>query len=48
MGYIQILEQPGGTGNLSDAEESPEELEKAYQLLKNAVTEYAPQFFHGL
>lgn len=45
MGYIQILEQPGGTGNSSDAEESPEELEKAYQLLKNAVTEYAPQFF---
>ena len=45
MGYIQILEQPGGTEGSSDTEESPKELEKSYQLLKNAVTEYVPQFF---
>lgn len=45
MGYIQILEQPSGTGSSSDTEGSPEELEKSYQLLKNAVTEYVPQFF---
>ena len=35
MGYIQILEQPGGTEGSSDTEESPKELEKSYQLLKN-------------
>lgn len=45
MGYIQVLEQPGGTGSSPDVEESPKELEKAYQLLKNAVTEYVPEFF---
>jgi len=45
MGYIQVLEQPEGTGSSPDVEESPKELEKAYQLLKNAVTEYAPGFF---